>query len=73
MSVHDFLSSVSDPFLVLFSDQPFDYTVSATNGFSLPKTSITASAEIGDFIQNINFSEDKSRLFDALKYSVFTN
>jgi len=70
--VSNFLQSHTDNYLVLFSDQQFNYEVRSSNGFTLPKMNVTASAQIGEFIQSINFSEDKSRLFDALKYSVFS-
>jgi hypothetical protein len=59
-------------YLILFSNLPFSFHIQATNDFSLPKTDIVASSQMGDFVQNISFTEDKSRLFDALKYSVFS-
>lgn len=71
-SVSEFMIENSDNYLILYSNSPtFDYKITSSNGFSLPKISVTASSQIGNFKQNILFVEDKSRLFDALKYSVF--
>jgi hypothetical protein len=78
-SVSDFIRDHSDNYLILFSDAPFHYEIKSGKDasgndtfFSLPKISVVATSQIGDFMQNISFTEDKSRLFDALKYSVFT-
>jgi len=70
--VSEFMIENSDNYLILYSNAPiFDYTIRSNNGFSLPKISVTASSQIDNFKQNILFVEDKSRIFDALKYSVF--
>ena len=71
VTVGEFMTNHTDNYLILFSEKPTTFHVSARSDFSLPKMSITASARIGDFTQNISFSEDKSRIFDALKYSVY--
>lgn len=71
-TVGEFINQHNDNYLILYSNSlTFDYKITSSDSFSLPKISVIASSQIGNFKQNILFVEDKSRLFDALKYSVF--
>lgn len=72
-SITDFLSSHENNYLILsnISSDPIEYHIASSDGFALPVRSIIASSTVGKSKQNIEFSENRSRLFDMLKYSVF--
>lgn len=69
-----FLSSYENNYLILsnISNSPVEYHISSPNGFTLPIRSISSSSIVGKSKQNIDFTENRSRLFDMLKYSVFS-
>ncbi len=65
---------LTEPYLILFntsSSDPVSYTIDADIGFSLPTTRIISSGKIGNITSNLLLSENKSRLFETLKYSIF--
>lgn len=68
-----FLWAYENAYLVLSntSAAPVHYRITSPVGFSLPTRSIIASSSVGKSKQNIEFHEDRSRLFDILKYSLF--
>lgn len=69
-----FLSAYVENYLVLYNPSPTDpvgYSISASTPFTLPKTQIVASGKVGESIINLQMTEDKSRLYDILKYSLF--
>ncbi len=68
-----FLGTYVENYLVLYNPSavPMEYTISASTPFTLPKTQIVASGKLGDSIINLQMTEDKSRLYDILKYSLF--
>jgi len=69
-----FLNSYENNYLILSntSANPTEYRISSPNGFALPLRSIATSSTVGRSKQNIDFTENRSRLFDMLKYSVFS-
>lgn len=73
-SIAHFLNSYENSYLILsnISSVPVEYHVSSPDMFALPVRSITASSTVGKSKQNIDFNENRSRLFDMLKYSVFS-
>jgi hypothetical protein len=73
-NITSFLGTYENNYLILsnISNNPIDYHISSADGFALPIRSIIASSTVGKSKQNINFSENRSRLFDMLKYSVFS-
>lgn len=72
-SITSFLGTYENNYLILsnISNNPIDYHILSPDSFSLPVRSIVASSTVGKSKQNISFSENRSRLFDMLKYSVF--
>ncbi|MDD2565295.1 MAG: hypothetical protein PHZ26_00955 [Candidatus Gracilibacteria bacterium] len=71
-SIGDFLDENENNYLIIYSNSDLDYSLESEEGFSLPKLKVTASSRINDFKQNLEFSEDKNKYFDALKYSLFS-
>lgn len=73
-SITSFLGTYENNYLILsnISNNPIDYHISSADGFALPIRSIIASSTVGKSKQNISFKENRSRLFDMLKYSVFS-
>lgn len=71
--IKEFLGEYRESYLVIYnpSDTPLDYTITAPTLFSLPNSRIVASSKIRNSIVNLELTEDKSKLFDALKYSLF--
>lgn len=72
-SIAVFLNSYENNYLILSntSANPTKYHISSPDGFALPVRSIAVSSTVGKSKQNIDFLENRSRLFDILKYSVF--
>lgn len=68
----EFLEDYSDNYLLITnaSDDNLEYNIKSDNWFATPKTEIIASSSIWDFKQNILFNEDKSSLYEILKYSI---
>lgn len=61
------------PYLIIFNPSPstpVKYTLTSIEWFSLPKLSIIWTSRIGNFKQNIEFGEDKSKYLEMLKYSI---
>ncbi|MDD2916718.1 MAG: hypothetical protein PHH70_02645, partial [Candidatus Gracilibacteria bacterium] len=71
-----FLTSYNNNYLILsnIGTAPVTYHITAPGAdkFSLPVRRVRASSTVGKSKQNIDFSENRSRLFDMLKYSVFS-
>ena len=62
------------PYLIVYNNQNADLSgvqVTADSPFTLPKYQVTATATKGDASQVFRFSEDKSRVYDALKYGYY--
>lgn len=61
------------PYLIIFNPSdswPVKYTLTSSSWFSLPRLSVIWTSRIGNFKQNIEFSEDKSKYLEMLKYSI---
>jgi len=73
-TIENFLSSYTNNYLILsnISNNSIAYNISSTDSFSLPTRSIRSSSTVGKSKQNIDFFENRSRLFDMIKYSVFS-
>ncbi len=69
-----FLTTYENNYLILSntSANPVTYSMVSPDIFALPVRSIIASSTVGKSKQNIEFSENRSKLFDILKYSVFS-
>ena len=72
--ITNFISTYYNNYLILsnISSNDITYHLSSTDTFSLPIRTLHASSTVGKSKQNIDFSENRSRLFDMLKYSVFS-
>ena len=71
--INYFLTTYENNYLILsnISDNPVTYHISSSSEFTLPERSINTSSTVGKSKQNIDFQENRSQLFDILKYSVF--
>ena len=71
--IDHFLATYENNYLILsnISDNPITYHISGSDGFTLPERSFIASSTVGKSKQNIDFQENRSQLFDILKYSIF--
>ena len=58
---------------MVFNDQSNSQTIHITSltPFALPTLSVRAEAHKNDSTQVFQFTEDKSRYYDALKYGVY--
>ena len=74
-SIEAFLGSYVENYLVLYNPSAtyvkYFLTSKDAASFTFPKTQITASGKVGNSIIHLQMSEDKSRLYDILKYSLF--
>lgn len=71
--IADFLSTYEDVYLAVTNpnSETISYRVDSSNGFSLPEVSISAAGKVGTSVSNLEFRENRSRHFDALRYSLF--
>jgi hypothetical protein len=72
MKVSDFITSVSDPYFLLYNDTPssLQVTVQSQTPYSLPTLDIEARATKNQSSQVFRFRDDRGRYYDALKYGV---
>lgn len=72
-SISTFLKVYENNYLILsnISNNPVTYHITSSDIFSLPTRSISASSTVGKSRQNVHFTENRSKLFDMLKYSIF--
>jgi hypothetical protein len=73
MLVSGFITQNTDPYFMVFNDSGISENIRITSStpFSLPTLSIRAEAQKNDSVQVFEFTEDKSRYYDALKYGVY--
>ncbi|MDD2487602.1 MAG: hypothetical protein PHS92_04510 [Candidatus Gracilibacteria bacterium] len=73
--IGNFLNTYESNYLILYNQNTseVEYNINSTEGFSYPEISIISTASIGDYKQNISFKQDKSEIFELLKYSFFNN
>jgi hypothetical protein len=71
--IGDFLLSYEDAYLVITNPgtQALNYRLDSSNGFSKPAFVVASSGKIGSAVSNLELRENRSRHFDALKYSLF--
>jgi len=78
-NINDFVSGSEQNYLVLFnSGNSWDisYSLSSDNHdkyFSKPRTTISASAQVGNYKQNLDIDLDNTEFLNMLKYSIFSN
>jgi hypothetical protein len=77
MKVGDFLSSVENPYFMLYNNTSEIKTITIKSDpstpFALPTLIVTAQAQKNDSLQTFRFVEDKSRYYDALKYGIYND
>lgn len=68
-----FLWKYESNYLILYNPQNNDVTYNLTSNewFSFPRINILTTASVWDYTQNISFTQNKSEIFDLLKYSFF--
>lgn len=73
VDIGEFLEDYEDAYLAITNpgSSPIEYRVDSSNGFSKPEMSVSAVGKAGNAISNLEFKENRSRHFDALKYSLF--
>lgn len=73
VNLADFLEDYEDAYLAVTNpgSSPIEYRVDSSNGFSKPVMSVSAVGKAGNAISNLEFKENRSRHFDALRYSLF--
>lgn len=71
--IGDFLSRYDDVYLAITNPAsvPLEYRIVSSNGFSKPSISVSAVGKAGSSVTNLEFKENRSRHFDALRYSLF--
>ncbi len=69
----DFLSAYRDSYLVVTNPGTSDvkYSLQSSNGFAMPEIAVSAAGKSGKSVARLEFSENRSRHFDALRYSLF--
>lgn len=74
-TVQEFSGEYGENYLVLHNPgtTAIRYSVRSRNStpFTLPKTQVLASGKVMDSVINLQMGEDRSRLYDILKYSLF--
>lgn len=72
-TVSDFISDTTDAYLMVYNDgvSPQDIRITADTLFTLPTLTVRAESQKNDSIQVFQFTEDKSKYYDALKYGVY--
>lgn len=77
MAIADFLSdpNITDPYFTIYngSSAPATIQMRSASAFALPTLTLTATANIGDSSQVFQFTEDKWKYYDALKYGIYNN
>lgn len=73
MKISDFLSTKIDPYYTLYNSTPWSksITISWSSPFSLPTMVLTAKSKKWDSSQIFQFTEDKWKFYDALKYGIY--
>ncbi len=79
MTVSDFLTSsnMTDRYISIFNNvdpatsTPITLQIETTGKFALPLFELTTTGRVGKTAQSLEYSEDKSRYYDALKYGLY--
>ncbi len=73
--VSDFMRMVSSPYLMVFNttNTPQQIHIQSRNMFALPTLTIRSEAQKNNSLQVFEFTEDKSKYYDALKYGIYNN
>ncbi|MDD2693349.1 MAG: hypothetical protein PHY14_00275 [Candidatus Gracilibacteria bacterium] len=75
VKVSDFLGNpvYKDPYLLIFnnSSTPSSFTIQSNNPFTLPVLKVLTEAKKGNSMQSVEFSEDKSKYYDAIRYGIY--
>lgn len=77
MRLADFLSdpNITDPYFIMYNGSSTWATIhiTSTSSFTLPTLTLNATANIWDSSQIFQFTEDKWKYYDALKYGIYNN
>lgn len=73
VGIDHFLRTYDDIYLAVTNPntEAIEYRVDSSNGFAKPAVSVSAVGKAGKSISNLEFKENRSRHFDALRYSLF--
>ena len=72
-TISHFLLTKQDPYFVLHNASSADIAIqlTSTKAFSLPTSVLTATAKKWESSQVFQFTEDKWKYYDALKYGIY--
>ena len=75
IDIGSFMDQYDSNYLIINnpSNEQISYSIESPEGFSTPKIAIVWSSRIWNYKQNVSFEEDKSKIFDILKYSLINN
>ena len=73
VKIDAFLQNYSRAYLVLSNpkDTTTTYSIISDGRFSFPRMRIISSGQLDSFRQNLEFLDNRSKMFEALKYSLF--
>ncbi|MDQ1344010.1 MAG: hypothetical protein QG650_730, partial [Patescibacteria group bacterium] len=73
MEIDRFVQTYEDSYLAITNpnSEPLEYRIDSSNGFSRPVVSVAAVGKSGKSISHLEFKENRTRHFDALRYSLF--
>lgn len=75
MKVSDFLQNITykDPYLLVFnnSSSVASFDIQSDSPFTLPVLKVLTEAKKGNSMQSVEFSEDKSKYYDAIRYGIY--
>jgi len=74
--IQDFLETSDQKYLIIFNagSEILEYSIASDddNYFTLPRTDIISSAQVGKYKQNLRTRFDNTEFLDVLKYSIFS-
>lgn len=75
VKVSDFLQNITykDPYLLVFnnSSSVASFDIQSDSPFTLPVLKVLTEAKKGNSMQSVEFSEDKSKYYDAIRYGIY--
>ena len=74
-TIASFLETVKEPYLIIYNKFTIDINVNITalTPYSLPTTTVTSKSQKWQSSQIFQFTEDKWKYYDALKYGIYNN
>lgn len=73
IKISDFLSQYKQNYLIIYNplENEVSYKLESDTWFANPRLKVIWSWKTGDFRQNIEFTENKNRYLDLIKYSLY--